>query len=83
MEAEIGKRYRHYKNHKEYTVLHIGRLESDSHIECVIYRSEHKTEFGDNQIWIRPRDSFEGEVEQNGTIIPRFVRCDLPTVKQE
>lgn len=74
-EAEVGKRYRHYKGY-EYTVLAIGRSE-DTLEEQVVYRAEYTTEdFGPDAIWIRPRVLFEGTVNVDGRTVERFSRLD-------
>lgn len=73
MTAEAGKRYKHYRSGKEYTVVAVGRLESDPAVECVVYRAEYESpDFGANQIWIRPRANFEEFVEHEGTTVPHF-----------
>lgn len=73
MKAEVGKRYRHYKNGKEYTIVAIGRFESSPNIECVVYRAEYSSlDFGDNQIWVRPRTNFEEVLKAGEKSIPRF-----------
>jgi hypothetical protein len=74
MKAEIGKRYRHYKNNKEYTVLLIARLEGDPSVECVVYRAEYETEYGNESIWIRPRADFEAQIETESGIVDRFTQ---------
>jgi len=71
MPAQIGKRYRHYKNGKDYTVLGIAR-HSETLEEMVVYRAEYESEFGTGTLWVRPRNMFEESVEYNGVIVPRF-----------
>lgn len=75
MRAEIGKRYRHFKHGDEYTVLHIARLEATEE-ECVVYRAEYTTKYGQGTIWVRPRISFEEKVVVDGVSIPRFLCID-------
>ena len=74
MKVEIGKRYRHYKNKKEYTVISIGYFtESDPLLECVVYRAEYSdAELGDNPVFIRPRDMFEESIDVDGEVMDRF-----------
>lgn len=74
MSLEIGKRYCHYKNKKEYTVIAIGYFtESDPLLECVVYRAEYTdTELGENPIFIRPREMFEEYVIVEGIKKERF-----------
>lgn len=72
MKAEIGKRYRHYKNGREYTVLHIGR-HTETLEEVVVYRAEYtSSDFGASAIWVRPRAMFEGTIEHEGRVVQRF-----------
>jgi len=78
MKVEISKRYRHYKG-QEYTVLHIGRLESDPETQCVIYRAEYTSpDFGPDTIWVRPIRSFEESIEVEGELVQRFTKIDAP-----
>ena len=59
-------RYRHYKGH-EYTVIGIAR-HSETMEELVIYRQE----YGDNALWVRPKQMFLETVEVDGKILQRF-----------
>jgi hypothetical protein len=73
MKAIAGKRYRHYRNGKEYTVIATGRLESEPTEECVIYRAEYDSpEFGYGAVWVRSRTNFEEMVDLDGAPVPRF-----------
>lgn len=59
-------RYKHYKG-KEYIV--IGEAtHTETKEQMVIYQQED----GDLQLWVRPKDLFEGTVEIDGTTISRF-----------
>lgn len=72
MRAEPGKRYRHYKG-GEYTVLHIGRLESDPGEEYVVYRMEYDApDYPRGTVWLRKRADFEGQAEAGGAPTERF-----------
>ncbi len=72
MKAEIGKRYRHYKNGKEYIVLMIV-LHSDSHDEMVVYEGQYDSpEFGNLPRWTRSREDFEEKVLYEGVEVDRF-----------
>lgn len=72
MQAQIGARYRHYKNEKEYTVLALAR-HSETLEELVVYRAEYVSpDFPAGQVWVRPCAMFEETVEHNGTLVPRF-----------
>jgi len=66
MQEIISGRYRHYKGH-EYTVIGIAR-HSETMEELVIYRQE----YGDNALWVRPKQMFLETVEVDGKIVPRF-----------
>lgn len=66
MQEIISGRYRHYKGH-EYTVIGIAR-HSETMEELVIYRQE----YGDNALWVRPKQMFLETVEVDGKILQRF-----------
>lgn len=66
MQEIISGRYRHYKGH-EYIVIGIAR-HSETMEELVIYRQE----YGDNALWVRPKQMFLETVEVDGKIVPRF-----------
>lgn len=76
MQAQIGARYRHYKNEKEYTVLALAR-HSETLEELVVYRAEYATpDFPTGQVWVRPRTMFEEMVERDGVLVPRFSKIE-------
>ena len=76
MKAEVGKRYRHYRNKEEYIVRAIG-MDSDTLVELVIYEGQYESpEFGKNPVWVRPRSEFEGRVEHEGMSVYRFERIE-------
>jgi hypothetical protein len=58
--------YRHYKGNL-YTVLGIAR-HSETGEELVVYRPE----YGERQLWVRPRAMFLETVVVNGQAVPRF-----------
>ena len=64
-EIKLG-RYRHYKS-KEYTVLGTVRHSETDEI-MVLYRPE----YGDRNLWVRPRAMFFEDVTVSGVRIPRF-----------
>ena len=69
--VKLGK-YRHYKSGDLYevigTALHTETLE-----ELVVYRAlYHSEKFGNNCIWVRPKEMFLEKVEYNSLTIPRF-----------
>ena len=66
MQEIISGRYRHYKGH-EYTVIGIAR-HSETMEELVIYRQE----YGDNALWVRPKQMFLETVEVDGLVVQRF-----------
>lgn len=70
MEITPGK-YKHYKG-GEYEVIGIAR-HSETLAEMVVYKALYDSkEFGNNSIWVRPKEMFLGEVEVDGKKIPRF-----------
>ena len=72
MKAIVGKRYRHYKNKKEYTDLAITH-HSETMEELVIYRAEYDTvDLGPKPIFARPKDMFEEQVDIDGVLVDRF-----------
>ncbi len=64
-EIQLG-RYRHYKN-KQYTVLGLVR-HSETQEQLVLYRPE----YGERQLWVRPREMFFEDVIVDGKRLPRF-----------
>ncbi len=74
MTAEVGKRYRHYKNNREYIVLAFGYFtESEPLQECVVYQAQYDTDdLGPKPVFIRPRVMFEEHIDVDGTLVPRF-----------
>ena len=59
-------RYRHFKGN-EYTVVGTAR-HSETLEEHVVYRQE----YGDNGLWVRPRQMFSESVTVDGQEVPRF-----------
>lgn len=65
--TEIKKgKYRHYKG-KEYEVIGVAK-HSETPEELVVY----KALYGDNQIWIRPKEMFLEKVLVEGKEVFRF-----------
>lgn len=65
--TEIKKgKYRHYKG-KGYEVIGIGK-HSETLEEMVVY----KASYGDNQIWVRPKEMFLEKVLVDGKEVFRF-----------
>ena len=63
MQEIISGRYRHYKGH-EYTVIGIAR-HSETMEELVIYRQE----YGDNALWVRPKQMFLEKIAVDGLVL--------------
>jgi cupin 2 domain-containing protein len=59
-------RYRHYKGN-EYTALGVAR-HSETLEELVVYRPE----YGEQGLWVRPKQMFLESVELDGQRVPRF-----------
>ncbi len=62
---KLGK-YKHYKGNV-YEVIGIAK-HSETQEEFVVYRAL----YGNNDLWIRPREMFESDVEINGQKVKRF-----------
>lgn len=74
--AVVGNRYRHYKNGKEYVVLHVG-IHTETDEEMVVYQGQYHDEvFGDKPVWIRPKDMWEEMLEYGGELVDRFGEID-------
>ena len=59
-------RYRHYKGN-EYVVLGVAR-HSETDEELVVYRPD----YGEQGLWVRPKEMFLETVEVDGQQVPRF-----------
>lgn len=69
-EVKTGK-YRHYKG-KFYEVLGVAR-HSETLEEIVVYKALYDSkDFGENILWVRPKNMFLGTVLVDGKNIPRF-----------
>lgn len=72
---EIGTKYKHYKGH-EYEVVGIAR-DSETLEEMVIYKALYKSEeFGDNILWVRPKEIFLENVTIDGQEVERFQKVE-------
>ncbi len=69
-ELIIGGRYVHYKG-KEYTLISVAK-HSETLEEMVVYRAE----YGDKEVWVRPKEMFLECVEVNGKQVERFAYKD-------
>ena len=59
-------RYRHYKGN-EYVVIGVAR-HSETGEELVVYRPD----YGEQGLWVRPKEMFLETVEVDGQQVPRF-----------
>ena len=59
-------RYRHYKGN-EYVVIGIAR-HSETDEKLVVYRPD----YGEQGLWVRPKEMFLETVEVDGKQVPRF-----------
>ncbi|MET4157749.1 DUF1653 domain-containing protein [Agromyces sp. PvR057] len=62
--------YEHYKGHR-YEVMELAR-HSETEEWFVVYRAL----YGEQGVWIRPRDMFAEHVTVDGVEVPRFRRVD-------
>jgi len=68
-------KYKHYKG-KFYEVFGEAR-HSETLEEMVIYRALFRCpEYGENQVWVRPKNMFCGTLTHNGKIVKRFTWVD-------
>jgi len=66
----LGK-YQHYKGNF-YEVIGVAR-DSETLEEMVVYRAlYHHEKYGDDSLWVRPREMFEEKVIVDGHDVPRF-----------
>lgn len=65
---KLGK-YLHSKSGKEYEVIGFGKY-SETNEDVVIYKALYKNPL--SEIWVRPLEMFEEEVQVNGKKVPRF-----------
>lgn len=68
-------KYQHYKGNF-YEVIGEGR-HSETLEEMVVYRALYEdSQFGKNQIWVRPKNMFLEQVEYEGKLVPHFKFLD-------
>jgi hypothetical protein len=69
---KLGK-YRHYRESENlYEVIGLA-LHSETHEEMVVYKALYDSEkFGNNRVWVRPKEMFLEDVEYDGVTVPRF-----------
>ena len=71
MESIKKGKYKHYKG-KFYEVIGVAR-HSETLEELVVYKALYdSTEFGNNSLWVRPKEMFFETVIVDGKEIPRF-----------
>ncbi len=68
-ELRTGK-YQHYKG-KMYEVIGVAH-HSETMQELVVYKALYRTDFGDDSLWVRPKDMFIEQVVVEGQQQPRF-----------
>lgn len=69
----LGK-YQHYRNEQLYEVLGVA-LHSETLEEMVIYQALYDCkEFGNKQVWVRPKKMFLEELSHQGRVVSRFKR---------
>ena len=67
----LGK-YQHFRNQKLYEIIGLAR-HSETLEEMVVYRAlYHSEQFGENQVWVRPKEMFFELVDHDGQRVPRF-----------
>ena len=70
-DIEIGE-YEHSKSGRRYQVIGVAR-HSETLEEMVVYQAKYNSdEFGENAIWVRPREMFQEKVMVDGKNLPRF-----------
>lgn len=69
-DLKLGK-YQHYKG-KFYEVIGVAR-HSETLEELIVYRALYDSEeFGENALWVRPKQMFLKTVNVDGKEVPRF-----------
>lgn len=64
--------YQHFRNKQFYEVIGVAR-HSETKDELVVYKALYKSdEFGEGQLWVRPKSMFCGNVLYDGEFVPRF-----------
>lgn len=69
-------KYQHYKTGNLYEVIGVAR-HSETHEEMVIYKALYNCDkFGNNQVWVRPKEMFFEHVIYDGRSVPRFKQIE-------
>lgn len=75
MNDDFSGKYRHYKG-REYEIIGIAR-NSETLEELVVYKALYDSdEFGNEAIWVRPKNMFFEEVIIDGKKIKRFEKIN-------
>ena len=75
--------YRHYKNGKLYEVIGEAR-HSETNEELVVYRALYACEgYGNEQLWVRPKQMFFEDVLYNGQLVPRFLCVGIESIQPQ
>lgn len=74
-ELEIGAIYKHYKGNN-YEVVGVVR-HSETLEEMVLYKALYDhTKFGNNSLWVRPKEMFLENVIVDGVEVERFKKIE-------
>jgi len=75
MDLVIGGRYRHHSG-KEYELIGIAH-HSETLEELVVYRALYNNqEFGNQALWVRPKEMFLENIIKDGKVCSRFELID-------
>lgn len=76
LEDSLLGKYRHFRNEKLYEVIAQG-IHSETREEMIIYKSlYHSEQYGNGQIWVRPKAMFFESVLHNGQTVTRFQKVE-------
>ncbi len=67
---KLGK-YRHFKGNL-YEVVGVARYSEDIEQQFVVYKALYARQFPEGQLWVRPYDMFNEEIERDGKRMKRF-----------
>ncbi|MFV0627178.1 MAG: DUF1653 domain-containing protein [Alphaproteobacteria bacterium] len=67
---KLGK-YKHFKGNL-YEVVGIARYSEDIDKQFVVYKSLYTKQFPEGQLWVRPYEMFNEEIERDGKKMKRF-----------
>jgi len=82
IKSTVNERYRHYKTGKVYEIIAYAlhsceiiayALHSETQEELVVYKAlYHCEQFGNHQMWVRPKAMFHETIIYEGTAVQRF-----------